>query len=206
MNSEKTQIARKTVSAPTRFLVENEYVYGKVLHFGEGKAFADTTAMDRLPNVDYVQPYDPNSPDEWKRELPLGCTFDYVVCNYVLNTLLPEERADAFTKSFLKGIYAVYTVRIDKVSGEPYEDGVITSKGTFQTQLSAEEWIVWFHETIRTVLLVMKYYVTKTLTMDYIYEIEAENQEDAVSKAEARSTDDAFAAGWVYTKYDVVGG
>lgn len=151
MNSELTQIARTKVSAPTQFIVDNEMVIGKVLHFGEGKAFADTAALDSLPGVDYVQPYDPNSPDEWKRDRSIlaGCQYDYAVCNYVLNTLTYGYREDAFMDAFMACLYANITVRIDKVNGTRHDDGVITARGTFQAQLSAEQWICWFYDTLR---------------------------------------------------------
>lgn len=152
MKSELTQIARTEVSAPTRFIVDNCYLFGKVLHFGEGKAYADTTALDLVPGVDYVQPYDPNSPEEWKRDRSVlrGCQYDIVVSNYVLNTLTAAERQDAFMESFYAGCRAYITVRIDKVKGEPFQDGVITSRGTFQTQLSAAEWVCWFYDILNT--------------------------------------------------------
>lgn len=149
MNSGATAIARKTVSAPTRWLCEHHYVYGDVLHFGEGKAYQDTAALEALPGVGGVYAYDPNSVDEYKRILPMGCQFDFTVCNYVLNTLMPMEREQAFIDAFLKSVCAIFTVRIDKVEGQPWADGVITSRGTFQTQLSAEEWIIWFYDTMR---------------------------------------------------------
>lgn len=153
MNSGTTAIARKTVSAPTRWLCENHYVYGDVLHFGEGKAYQDTAALEALPNINEVYAYDPNSVDEWKRTLPIGCRFGFTVCNYVLNTLMPMEREQAFIDAFLKSVYAIFTVRISKVEGQPWADGVITSRGTFQTQLSAEEWIIWFYDTMQTRLV-----------------------------------------------------
>ena len=150
MNSGATAIARTKVSAPTQWLIDNHYVYGDVLHFGEGKAFLDTEAIASLPNVDSVYAYDPNSYDPRKRTLPLGCPFHYAVCNYVLNTLTPQDREDAFYKAFLSATYAIYTVRLDKVAGEPMFDGVVTKRGTFQAQLKAEEWITWFYDAIRT--------------------------------------------------------
>lgn len=150
MNSELTQIARTQVSAPTQYIIDNLFLRGKVLHFGEGKAYADTTALALVPGVDYVQPYDPFSPDEWKRDDAVlrGCQYDYVVCNYVLNTLKPVQRANALMEMFYSGLRAYITVRIDKVNGVPESDGVVTKRGTFQTQLSSEEWICWFYHTL----------------------------------------------------------
>lgn len=141
-------MTRTKVSAPTRFLIDNYYVFGKVLHYGEGRAFHDTAALADLPNVDKVDAYDPNSPDPDKQVMPSGCTYDHVVSNYVLNTLTPAEREEAFVNGFLKGSYSIWTVRLDKVAGDPMFDGVLTRRGTFQAQLRADEWIVWFYDTL----------------------------------------------------------
>lgn len=149
MNSGATAIARTKVSAPTQWITEHAYVYGNVLHYGEGKAFHDTAALSALPQVDNVDAYDPNSPDPLKHVIPGGCTYDYVVSNYVLNTLTPAEREDAFINGFLSGCYSIWTVRLDKVEGDPIFDGVLTKRGTFQTQLKAEDWIVWFYDALR---------------------------------------------------------
>jgi hypothetical protein len=150
MNSAATAIARTTVSAPTEWLTHYNYLYGKVCHFGEGKAFLDTEALADIPEVDEVFAYEPYSIDEGKQVFPSGCPFDFVVANYVLNTLTPAEREEAFVKAFLAGCYSIFTVRIDRVQGDPIFDGVVTQRGTFQTQLKAEEWVVWFYDTLRT--------------------------------------------------------
>ncbi len=47
MNSERTQIARAKVSAPTRWILGHvDLSYKSVLHHGEGKAILDTVAMN----------------------------------------------------------------------------------------------------------------------------------------------------------------
>ena len=149
MNSGATAIARTKVSSPVQWLVDHNYLYGVVCNFGEGKAFQDTEAIHNLPYVDKCVAYEPNSPVIAKRNLPMGTPFNYVVANYVLNTLPPEERTQAFMDAYIAGQYAIFTVRLDKVEGRPFDDGVITLRGTFQAQLKAEEWIVWFYDTIR---------------------------------------------------------
>lgn len=142
MNSEKTAIARTKVSAPTQWLLDNDKLDGNVLHFGEGKAFQDTAAIQNAPNVDMVVAYDPNSYNPLKRQLP-DEVFNYVVCNYVLNVLTENERHPALCDAYTHASTLYVTVRLDKVKGEPYQDGVITSKGTFQAQLTAAEWALW---------------------------------------------------------------
>jgi hypothetical protein len=148
MNSAATAITRTKVSAPTRWLVNNNYLYGLVCHFGEGKAFMDTEAMNNMQEVDGVYAYEPASADPNKQELPLGCPFEFVVANYVLNVLEPEERAEAFIQAYLKGVSAIFTVRLDSVNGTPYKDGVITQRNTFQAQLNTDEWIEFFYKTL----------------------------------------------------------
>lgn len=170
MNSGATAIARTKVSAPTQWIVDHEYVYGKVLHYGEGKAFHDTAALAALPQVDKVDAYEPNSPDPTKHILPSGCTYDFVVSQYVLNTLTPAEREEAFVNGFLKGAYSIWTVRLDKVDGDPIFDGVLTKRGTFQTQVTAENWIVWFYDVLRERLVGNGIYRVKILrkTRNYL--------------------------------------
>ena len=149
MDSGKTAIARTKVSAPTQWLIDNYGFYGKILHFGEGKAYQDTQALRDLPGVDSVEAYDPNSAHLHKRVLPpVGAGFDYVVCNYVLNVLPEEDRSAALVAAFGRGLYNIFTVRLDKVEGKPYDDGVITSKGTFQSQLDEYEWFDWIARTL----------------------------------------------------------
>jgi hypothetical protein len=148
MNSGATAIRRQAVSAPTEWIVENQMVWGNVCHFGEGHAYMDTDAIRQMPQTDSVFAYDPNSEDDHKRTLPLGSPFDYIVSNYVLNVLEPDEREAALILMYRKANYSLITVRLDKVEGQPFEDGVITQRDTFQTQLKAEEWVLWFMETL----------------------------------------------------------
>lgn len=148
MRSEKTAITRTKVSAPVRKIIEKGLLHGNVLNFGEGKAFIDTDAMAMAGPVKTATGYDPYSRIEARRSDP-GMEYDVVVCSYVLNTLVPEERA----KVFLDALYrsrgrALFTVRIDKVNGVPLFDGVATKRGTFQTQLSASEWVEWMRDTL----------------------------------------------------------
>ena len=158
MNSGATAIARTKVSAPTQWIIDHNYLHGYVCNFGEGKAFKDTEAIAALPEVDKVYAYEPNGYNPTKQKLPGGCPFTFVMANYVLNTLTPAEREDAFVEAFLSGMYSIFTVRIDKVEGEPMFDGVVTQRGTFQTQLKAEEWIIWFYDTMQS-RLAQKYRV-----------------------------------------------
>ena len=149
MNSAKTQISRRSVSAPTQYLVNNGVLTDKaVFHHGEGRAFADTELMYEVARLVYA--YDPNSP---KPESRIWYTskrssvnhigrFDVAVSNYVLNTIEKSYRQSVLIEILDSAEVCYVTLRTDKVGGTPKGDGVITSKGTFQSTKSAEEWQV----------------------------------------------------------------
>jgi hypothetical protein len=151
MNSEKTQIHRRYTTAPTRWLLENVDFssYNTLLHFGEGRAFPDTLAFEGLFDLS-VFAYDPGSPDEWKRDRkfinPSFGLYDVGVSNYVFNTLLPKDRDEAFYDMLACCNRCYIAVRTDRVPGHPHPltPGVITQRGTFQTQLNAAQWQAYF--------------------------------------------------------------
>jgi hypothetical protein len=131
--SAKTAIARKRVSAPLQWLLDNDLIKGHACNWGEGKAKVDTLAMDG--RTGYAIGYDPNT-DAWY--LPQGSKFDTIYVGYVLNTLdtLESTRCVAHVRDHLApGGTAYFAVRFDEVNGTPYEDGVITKRGTFQTNV-----------------------------------------------------------------------
>lgn len=154
MNSERTQITRKSPSAPMRWIVNNLYFspFEDVLHFGEGRAFEDTRALQNPPygSGPLVVAYDPNSPVYFKRDAalidPEVRTYAHGVSIYVFNTLLPAARKAAFEDMMGCCENLIIAVRTDKVNGTPVPgyDGVTTKRGTFQTQLNAGEWAAWF--------------------------------------------------------------
>jgi hypothetical protein len=136
--SSATQISRKACSAPTRRILNKIDLQGMyVLHHGEGKAYADTSLMRE--NCLEVTAYDPYSKFEERRVLP-DHAFDVVISNYVLNVLPPAERAAELEKILSLGNTCFITLRTDKVDGVPHLDGVVTSKGTFQSTKSAADW------------------------------------------------------------------
>lgn len=150
MNSERTQIARKTTSAPMRWIVDNVYIpeFGDVLHFGEGRAFDDTAALEE--HGSRVFAYDPHSPKVWRRDSslidPAKGIYSLGVSIYVFNTLEPVTRKQAFLSMLGCCQRCVVAVRTDRVEGDQSlgMDGVITKRNTFQTQLSADAWREWF--------------------------------------------------------------
>jgi hypothetical protein len=131
-----------------RWIVNNVDVpaFGDVLHFGEGKAFEDTAALERSGSRVFA--YDPGSPDIVKRDRsiidPSRGLYSVGVSIYVFNTLLPLDRLSALRSMLACCQRCVIAVRTDKVAGEAWQDGVITSRNTFQTQLNYGEWCGWF--------------------------------------------------------------
>ena len=143
MNSEKTQIARRYITAPTRWLLEHvDFAYKTVLHHGEGKAFPDTRALTEAGAQ--VRSYEPSSSDAFTATWPVDNFFDIGVSNYVFNTLTMHDRKSAFLDMLNCCNRCLISVRTDRVSGMPHADGVITQRGTFQSQLGAGQWVDYF--------------------------------------------------------------
>ena len=141
--SARTMIARREISAPTRFLVGAmspvvSWQESTLLHHGEGRAYMDSNAFRREGAT--VTAYDPNSEFSERREMPCA-HFHFVVSNYVLNTLPPETRDRVRDEILLSGTCAFISVRadFDGISGTKYADGVITSRGTFQRAFTPTE-------------------------------------------------------------------
>ena len=146
--SKLTAIGRRDISAPVKGLkpILTQWLkYRSVLHHGCGRSVKDSEFLRSVSAV-YAE-YDPNfAPDR----TVLLKRYDIVVSNFVLNVLPPEDRNDAWTDiaTCVKkhGIgHAYITVRSDKdtsIKGEPYQDGVVTSKGTFQKGYSVEDFQV----------------------------------------------------------------
>ena len=127
---------RNAVSAPMRHILP--LMLGKsVLHYGEGKAFLDTQALqDRGYDVSVYEPF---GPDPLKWEVKEGALFDTVVSVYVLNSIVPGVRKNVIEHMLMLGNRVIAAVRTDKINGSPYEDGVRTKRGTFQKQFKKDD-------------------------------------------------------------------
>lgn len=129
-NSHLTIKARKYPSYPTKQLFSMGKIQGKVLDFGCGLGI--DVAFLRQNGFEIIG-YDPH----YAPEIPKG-EFDTIICNYVLNVLLPEEQVQVLmaVAELLKPTgKAFFTVRRDiqrggfrthtKLGVEVYQCGVI---------------------------------------------------------------------------------
>lgn len=146
--SSKTAITRSKVSAPLRYLLDQDLIKGYACNWGEGRAFVDTEAMQDRTGA--AVGYDPMSTKDANRWKPLD-SFDTIYCGYVLNTVLAAEASYILSdvvKHLNPGGTAYFAVRTDKVEGEPYLDGVYTSRGTFQVDYTPYlPWLDVIHKT-----------------------------------------------------------
>lgn len=146
MNSERTQIARVKVSAPTRWILGHvDLSYKSVLHHGEGKAILDTVAMNDAGA--YAVGFDPNTINDdygvFDRQ------WDIAISNYVFNTLTCHERVAVWWQLLQSSTRVLVTVRTDTsawMNGDwmPQGDGWITGRGTFQCIQDADWWVRFF--------------------------------------------------------------
>lgn len=84
-NSRFTVKQRKYLSFPSRFLLENNLLNGKVLDFGCGLGKdVEILSQKGIDIIGYDPFYFNSYPDK---------KFDTIICNYVLNVLLPKEQA-----------------------------------------------------------------------------------------------------------------
>ena len=140
MNPHKTAITRTKLSRPA-LLIQNFLTDLPIVDYGAGKC-GDTL---RLRELGYnIEPYDKYN--SLMDTLP-SLNNKQVMCIYVLNTILEPERREVL-EDLKKASNVFIAVRVDQVKGTPYQDGVITNKGTFQTQLTPCEWLDFFTECL----------------------------------------------------------
>lgn len=134
--SARTAIARSKPSKPLELLLKRSLIPkgATVLDYGCGKG-VDVKHLRSLGFEAYG--YDPHQPG-WDDPSVLNRKYDVVLNFYVLNVLPPESRERVLEgiKSVLKdggvAFIAVRDISEPKPKGEPYADGIITSRGTFQ--------------------------------------------------------------------------
>ena len=118
--SHLTAIHRKSLSVPTKYLLNKGLLVGRVLDFGCGHGFdCDLLGIDG---------YDPH----W-RDHDLVGEYDTIICNYVLNVLEESEHQailDRILGLLRDGGRAYITVRTDKKSLNGW-----TTRGTYQCEV-----------------------------------------------------------------------
>lgn len=113
-----TAIKRKTLSAPAKFLVDNEHLKGSVLDYGCGRG-DDAQRLE-------IDSYDPH----YQSVLP-SKKYDTILCTYVLNVLPANQWRQVIEDmlEYLESDGSIYiTVRNDARSLKG-----ITSRDTYQT-------------------------------------------------------------------------
>lgn len=140
----KTAISRPGLSVPTRELIAKGFITSddSLLNHGRGKAETDANTLANL--VRFYSEYDPNyAPNR----SVLRRKYDIVMSNYVLNVLPPELRDNAWkdiqrsTGQNGAAFISVRSVGDKTITGEPYADGIITKRGTFQKPYTQESFM-----------------------------------------------------------------
>lgn len=116
MKEHLTAIARKTASAPARYLDSLGLIQGRTLDYGCGRGKdADTYGIEKFDTH-----YSPQRPEG---------TFDTILCTYVLNVVTEEEQ-ETILQDILSlmntGGKAYISVRRD------FKEDYVSSKGTLQ--------------------------------------------------------------------------
>lgn len=159
----KTARARNSLSVPMRGFIAK--IKGSHLDYGCGRGGDVIRLRELFPNQT-IKGYDPNSahvkvsPSRLENfsEKP-DDSFHTVSLIYVLNVIPSiEQRAEVLIEALnhCEDMFLL-ACRVDPVEGTEMCDGVITSKGTFQTQVSHDHW--------RTLLDMCLEYTGRTATV-----------------------------------------
>jgi diadenosine tetraphosphate (Ap4A) HIT family hydrolase len=125
-NSHLTAIQRTSLSFPTRILLEEQALHGKILDFGCG--IGKDVEILKLKGF-AVEGYDPHYFSAYPKT-----KFDTILCIYVLNVLMPHEQRDVLmnVSNLLKpGGKAYFAVRRD-ISYEGFRVHKLHKKQTYQ--------------------------------------------------------------------------
>jgi hypothetical protein len=136
--SGRTAMTRSAISKPTRTLLLAGYVQGSVLHHGCGKALDDSQTLREIA-TEYAE-FDPTyAPDR----SVLGKKYTTIISNYVMNTLPKEARLLVWRDlARCTGGNTFITIRQDDIRGEPFKDGILTSKKTFQVFIPKDDFVM----------------------------------------------------------------
>jgi len=126
LNSHLTAIERDKMSYPSRILLKEKLINGKVLDFGCGLGKDVETFKEKGFDIQGYDPhYFPNYPLE---------QFDIIICHYVLNVIFPKEQSiviHEISKLLKKGGRAYLTVRRD-IKKEGFRKHFVHKIDTYQ--------------------------------------------------------------------------
>lgn len=132
MKSHETAISRSKPSQTCKWVMTDLEKPSSVLDYGCGKgsdvAFLREAGFDAFGYDPYFQPEMPEGP------------FNAAMCSYVLNVVQEKERSEileALSEMASIVYIAVRNGHDFKQSWEPFADGFITGKGTFQAGLNS---------------------------------------------------------------------
>lgn len=123
-NSHKTAITRRSLSAPTKYLMSQNLLKGTLLDFGCGKGYD----CDHLKCEGYDPHYRPNK--------LLKNEYDTIFCNYVLNTLEEDMHPQVIQK--IKSLLSSEGVAYISVRNDLANLNGFTKKGTYQTPVDLD--------------------------------------------------------------------
>lgn len=136
--SARTSIFRKTAAAPLKILIKNGYLKsGSCINYGKGKYDVDSLEIRKATGfcVDYDYTY--------CRADVLGGSYNMLYSGYVVNTLPIASRMVVWremAKCVSNGGVAYVAARSDNgIKGKEYEDGFISSIGTFQRKYQGDD-------------------------------------------------------------------
>lgn len=155
IESWKTAIKRNKLSKPVN-LYKHE-LSGKILNYGSGRG--EDTKLLRQEGYD-IYSYD----KYFECDADLTITYDTIICNYILNvipTLNERLLVLAHIKKLLKQDGFVYIAvrsvnEINSIkSSVKYNDGLLTSKNTFQKFFEKDELIQLLECYFKNVILIL---------------------------------------------------
>ncbi len=124
--SHLTAIERIKLSSPTQFLLNKNLLHGRILDFGCG--LGNDVKLLQRQGLDIIG-YDP-----YYFPADLDHQFDTIICNYVLNVLMPTEQANVLmdiAHLLNPGGKAYYAVRRD-LKKEGFREHYVHKKPTYQ--------------------------------------------------------------------------
>lgn len=153
-----TALKRKSISKPFKYIINNNLISNnhKILDYGCGYGYDVQELIQLNYNITgfdkYIEPFN-------DKNILNNSKFDIIVSNYMFNVIPSLEERRATLKNMLTLLnengQIIITVRnikeynkINKSNIKEFNDGIVTSKNTFQKYFSEEELTSFIHKTI----------------------------------------------------------